>query len=89
MNTKFIYAKVKKMLKKHINNQNKKVVSNTVISHQEEMDENALNEAIEAALSHRIAISPAAAKQQMVRLRLSNYGEVSVYSGCQVAGPQA
>ena len=96
MNTKFIIHKVKKIVKKHFINKKEKVVMQqdnfSIYSHEEECNDNALNEAIEAALSQLIAISPAAAQQEVLRLRLAavdRFHEVSVYSGCQVAGPQA
>ncbi len=95
MNTKFIYNKVKSIVKKHFINKKEKITvedNSSIYSHEEECNENALNEAIEAALSQLIAISPAAAQQEVLRLRLAavdRFHEVSVYSGCQVAGPQA
>ena len=95
MNTKFIYNKVKSIVKKHFITKKEKIAmqdNSSIYSHEEECNENALNEAIEAALSQLIAISPAAAQQEVLRLRLAavdRFHEVSVYSGCQVAGPQA
>ena len=91
MNTKIIVNKLKKLVK-HLatsQQQRKAKLALAAANHKEEMDENALNEAIEIALSQRLAMSPAAVKQEFLRLRLAGVGEVSVYSGCQVAGPQS
>ena len=51
------------------------------------MEDNAINEALEAKLALMIAQSPSS-QQMNLRLELAEFGPVSVYSGCQVAGPQ-
>ena len=88
MNTKTLVNTIKKVLKiVHHTKKNSKNKCAVINSHQEEIDENAFNEALEAALAQRLASAPACDKQMYMRLRLVEAGDVSVYSGCQVAGP--
>lgn len=85
MNTKPTTRRIKSILKKLISvyrkQEDNKETFNT------EMEDNAINEALEAKLSLMIAQSPSS-QQMNLRLEVPEFGPVSVYSGCQVAGPQ-
>lgn len=85
MNTKPTTRRIKSILKKLISvyrkQEDNKETFNT------EMEDNAINEALEAKLALMIAQSPSS-QQMNLRLELPEFGPVSVYSGCQVAGPQ-
>ena len=85
MNTKSTINKVKKVLKKLISTYSKKSAEQA--SFQTEIDENALNEALEARLAELLARAPSS-NQIILSLQLEAGHQVSVYSGCQVAGPQ-
>ena len=84
MNTKLTTRRIKSILKKLISVYRKQDNNKTFNT---EMEDNAINEALEAKLALMIAQSPSS-QQMNLRLELPEFGPVSVYSGCQVAGPQ-
>ena len=84
MNTKLTTRRIKSILKKLISVYRKQDNNKTFST---EMEDNAINEALEAKLALMIAQSPSS-QQMNLRLELPEFGPVSVYSGCQVAGPQ-
>ena len=85
MNSKLATMKIKNILKKLISVYRKQ--ENKEENYQVEMEDNAINEALEAKLAQMIALAPST-RQMNLRLELTEFGAVSVYSGCQVAGPQ-
>ena len=85
MNTKLTTRRIKSILKKLISVYRKQEQDNKTFNR--EMEDNAINEALEAKLALMIAQSPSS-QQINLRLELPEFGSVSVYSGCQVAGPQ-
>ena len=86
MNTKLTTRRIKSILKKLISVYRKQEQDNKKTFNRE-MEDNAINEALEAKLALMIAQSPSS-QQMNLRLELPEFGPVSVYSGCQVAGPQ-
>jgi hypothetical protein len=56
---------------------------------EEEMLENAANEALEARLALLLATAPAAAQPAELSIYLTAASSVRVYTGCQRADPQA
>ena len=87
MNSKIIVSKVKKSLKMLLSTYNKKKAA-AAISCQAEIDENAANEALEARLAALVATAPAYTHQTLLSLRLQSGDEMTVYTGCQMAGAQ-
>ena len=75
---------MKKILKKYLTT-TKKIEAETM--HAAEIEDNAINEAIEAQLASMLAQAPSA-EQTLLRFRFYEHEEISIYSGCQVAGPQ-
>ena len=84
MNTKVAVLKMKKVLKKLVSSYRKEERNQPC---QLEIEDNAVNEAIEAKLAELLASAPPS-QQTLLRWEFSGLGAGSVYSGCQVAGPQ-
>ena len=83
--TKTTVHKVKKILKKFLSTHNKQ--KNDDLSCSNEAAENAINEAIEARLAAMVASAPQS-EPWTLKLQVDRLATVSVYTGCQAAGPQ-
>ena len=77
--------KLKKVLQKFLTTHNKHEVSSSYV---DEVAENAINEAIEARLAAMVANAPESSNPWILQLQVDRLATVSVYTGCQTAGPQ-